>query len=158
MQSLIKRRVDISLDAHVQHILRLVEDAYILQKEREIETGLFATSFQHDNMLYYRMLRRTGHTAALKKLLSEKTRQDMDAEIFAVFQTQTELRNYRNSSDPSCRRSTTFADWRRGSGIEKANIIIFPDATYGPDRMKIAHTMLLDTDSFPNLRLVVFLG
>ena len=170
MQSLIKRKVDISLNAHVEMIQRLVLDAYILNTERHVDKGRRDEVFCPANMLYYRILRQTGHTAALKKLLSKEFQEMHGLRTFGVFHSASEMRAVFNVSrdvhtgqtfpKPDIDRNftATSANWL-GTKIDQADIIVFSDTLHDPRRVKAAQEMvMLNSHLFPNLALVVFLG
>ncbi len=165
MQSMIKRKIEISMNAHVDMIQQLVADAYELQKERQIRGVI--DPICSGNMLYYRMLRQTGHTAALKKLLSKKFQVENDAYVFGVFHTSRERDAFFNPQtgeellipDVDKKESTTTITHFMGTNIDKANIIVFSDTLHDAKRLSAAHQMLKDNRiCFTNLTLVVFLG
>ncbi|ARB12292.1 histone-like protein [Salmonella phage selz] len=167
MKSMIKRKVDISLNAHIEMVQQVVLDAYEIQKDRRIRHDLDPTD--RGNMLYYRMLRQTGHTAVLKKLLSEKFQNENGVNIFGVFHTARERDTF--FTQP---RNITTGEWYEkfdrkektatitqfmGSKIDKADIIVFSDTLHDAKRLSVAHKMLQDNRiCFTNLTLVVFLG
>lgn len=169
MQSMVKRNVDISLNAHIEMIQQLVLDAYEIQSDRK-------SKCQHNpscpgNMLYHRMLRQTGHTAAMKKLLSYNFQTENEVCVFGVFHSArereaffTQSRNvttgeYYDKPDVDKKDSTSTVANYMGTKIDKANIIVFSDTLHDPKRLDAAHKMLKDNRSvFTNLTLVVFLG
>ncbi|AEN94102.1 hypothetical protein PKNFJJPA_00143 [Salmonella phage vB_SenAc_BPS6] len=169
MQSMIKRKIEISMNAHVDMIQQLVADAYEIQKERQIRGVI--DPICSGNMLYYRMLRQTGHTAALKKLLSKKFQVENDAYVFGIFHTSRERdaffypsRNPQTGEellipDVDKKESTTTITHFMGTRIDKANIIVFSDTLHDVKRLAAAREMLQDArTSLTNLTLVVFLG
>ncbi|WPJ48940.1 hypothetical protein RCIP0012_00158 [Klebsiella phage RCIP0012] len=163
MKSMVKRRVEISLNAHVEMIQQLVLDAYEIQKDRE--SRRLVDVIQPGNILYYRMIRQTGHTAALKKLLSIDFQKENNVRIISVFHSETERDSFFSSSPNApgpyadkIASSITISQCM-GSVIDKANIIIFSDTLHDPKRLDAAHKMLKDIRSaLTNLKLVVFLG
>ena len=170
MQSMIKRKVEISLNAHVEMIQQLVSDAYEIQKDRQSKGGVMDPTCP-GNILYYRMLRWTGHTAALKKLLSKRFQAENDAYVFGVFHNSRERdalfypsRNPKTGEelpipDVDKEESTATIANFMGTNIDKANIIVFSDTLHDPKRLAAAHKMLQEGRSaFTNLTLVVFLG
>lgn len=169
MKSMVKRKVEISLNSHVEMIQQLVMDAYEIQRDRQSRGCIDAAGT--GNMLYYRMIRQTGHTAALKKLLSYNFQTENDVCVFGVFHTARERdaffqpsRNPRTGEefpapDVSKKENTTTISHYMGTGIDKANIIVFSDTLHDPKRLVAAHKMLQDArSSLTNLTLVVFLG
>lgn len=155
MQSMIKRKVDISFTAHVETIVQVVSDAYILNKERDAHKNLRDTAARCGNMVYYRMLRQTGHTAALKKLLSPEFQKENDAYVYAVFHTMREHDLFLPEQNV---KKTTIASFP-ASDIHVANIIVFSDTLHDPKRLAAAQDMIQNNPAlFPNLALVVFLG
>ena len=169
MQSMIKRKVEISLNAHVEMIQQLVSDAYEIQKDRQ-SRGVI-DPICSGNMLYYRMLRQTGHTAVLKKLLSKKFQVENDAYVFGVFHTSRERDAFFQPSrnpqtgeelpipDVGKNESTTTISQFMGTKIDKADIIVFSDTLHDVNRLAAARKMLQDArTSLTNLTLVVFLG
>lgn len=169
MKSMIKREVEISLNAHVEMVQQLVSDAYEIQKDRQ-SRGVI-DPICSGNMLYYRMLRQTGHTAALKKLLSKRFQAENDAYVFGVFHTSRERdaffypsRNPKTGEelpipDVDKKESTTTISQFMGTKIDKADIIVFSDTLHDVKRLVAARKMLQDArSSLTNLTLVVFLG
>ncbi|AFU64506.1 hypothetical protein [Salmonella phage SKML-39] len=169
MKSMIKRKVEISLNSHVEMIQQLVSDAYEIQKDRQ-SRGVI-DPICSGNMLYYRMLRQTGHTAVLKKLLSKKFQVENDAYVFGVFHTSRERDAFFQPSrnpqtgeelpipDVGKNESTATISHFMGTNIDKANIIVFSDTLHDVKRLANARKMLQDARSaFTNLTLVVFLG
>lgn len=169
MRSMVKHRIEVSLTAHVDMIQQLVLDAYEIQKDR-LSRGVI-DPVGPGNILYYRMIRQTGHTAALKKLLSKRFQAENDACVFGVFHTSRERdaffypsRNPQTGEElpipdvDKKERTTTIAHFM-GTEIDKANIIVFSDTLHDPKRLAAAHKMLQEGRSaFTNLTLVVFLG
>jgi hypothetical protein len=169
MQSMIKRKVEISFTAHVEMIQQLVLDAYEIQKDRQTRGVMDPTC--PGNILYHRMLRQTGHTAALKKILSYGFQTDNNIFVMGVFHSARERdalfyssRNTQIGSDlplPDVdkKEHTTTISHFMGTKIDKANIIVFSDTLHDPKRLAAAHKMLQENrSSFTNLTLVVFLG
>lgn len=171
MQSMIKRKIDVSITAHVELISQLVQDAYILNKERLIDKGRRQDVFCPGNFLYHRMLRQTGHTAALKRLLSQKFREDTDAYVFGVFHVGRErqtlscpARDFETGQqypnpEIDTKGSTCVIDNFVGTRISEANIIVFSDTLHDPRLMEKAYAFIRENAAvFRNLALVVFLG
>ena len=169
MQSMIKREVEISLNAHVEMVQQLILDAYEIQKDRQ-SRGVI-DPICSGNMLYYRMLRQTGHTAVLKKLLSKRFQAENDAYVFGVFHTSRERDAFFQPSrnpqtgeelpipDVGKNESTTTISQFMGTKIDKADIIVFSDTLHDVKRLVAARKMLQDArSSLTNLTLVVFLG
>lgn len=168
MQSMVKRRVEISLNAHVEMIQQLILDAYEIQKDRESRS--LVDVIEPGNILYYRMIRQTGHTAALKKLMSYNFQTENNVRIMAVFHSERERDSFFSSPSPSSpynapaphvdmKDSTTTTSHYRGTKIDKADIIVFSDTLHDPKRLDAVHKMLKDSRSaFTNLKLVVILG
>ncbi|AXF41647.1 putative histone-like protein [Salmonella phage vB_SalM-LPST94] len=167
MKSLVKRKVEVSLNAHIEMIQQLVLDAYEIQKDRRIRYDLDPAD--SGSMLYYRMLRQTGHTAVLKKLLSEKFQIENEIDVFGVFHTARERDTFFTQSKNVTtgeqyekfdrkEKTSTIANFM-GTNIDKANIIVFSDTLHDAKRLSAAHQMLKDNRiCFTNLTLVVFLG
>ncbi|AHZ60185.1 histone family DNA-binding [Dickeya phage vB-DsoM-LIMEstone1] len=165
MQSMIKRKVEVSLNAHVDIIQQLVLDAYEIQKDR-ISRGVIDPTCP-GNILYYRMIRQTGHTAALKKILSYDFQTENNLNIMGVFHSVRERDSFFHSRagadvpspDVDKKQHTTTTSHFMGTGIDKANIIVFSDTLHDPKRLAAAHEMLRNSRSaLTNLTLVVFLG
>lgn len=169
MQSMIKRKVEISMNAHVEMIQRLVLDAHEIQKDRQSRGVMDPTC--PGNILYYRMLRQTGHTAALKKILSYDFQTENNLNIMGVFHSVRERDSFFSSSrntqigadlpapDVDKKEHTTTTSHFMGTKIDKANIIVFSDTLHDPKRLASAHEMLREgRTAFTNLTLVVFLG
>lgn len=167
MQSMIKRKVEISLNAHVEMVQQLILDAYEIQKDRQSKGGVTDPTWP-GNILYYRMLRQTGHTAALKKILSYDFQTENNLNIMGVFHSVRERdsffctsRNIHETPAPDVdkKESTTTVAHHMGTKIDKANIIVFSDTLHDPKRLAAAHEMLRNSRSaLTNLTLVVFLG
>lgn len=166
MQSMIKRNVEISLNAHVEMIQQLVLDAYEIQKYRQSKGGVMDPTCP-GNILYYRMLRWTGHTAALKKILSYDFQTENNLNIMGVFHSARERDSFFHPRpgadvplpDVDKKQHTTTTSHYMGTGIDKANIIVFSDTLHDPKRLESAHEMLREVRSaLTNLTLVVFLG
>ncbi|WPJ72104.1 hypothetical protein DEEACLCL_00087 [Salmonella phage CRW-SP2] len=173
MQSMIKRKVDISITAHVELICQLVSDAYTLHIERYVNKNNQGFTLNPGNFLYYRMSRQTGHSAALKKLLSKKFETENDSYVFAIFHSERERKNFLSPSrdadtgieypspDFDTDGSTAVLGYFRTEGLppNKANILVFSDTLHDTRRMAYAQLFLKTySDHFPNLALVVFLG
>lgn len=163
MQSMVKRRVEISLNAHVEMIQQLILDAYEIQKDRESRS--LVDVIEPGNILYYRMIRQTGHTAALKKLLSYNFQTENNVRIMAVFHSESERGSFFSSPynvpapHVDKKDSTTTISHYMGTKIDKADIIVFSDTLHDPKRLDAAHKMLKESRSaLTNLKLVVFLG
>lgn len=171
MKSMIKRKVDISLTAHIDMIQQMVLDAYEIQKDRRSKGIIEATC--PGNMLYHRMIRQTGHTSALKRLLSTKFQEENNLRVMGVFHSCRERdsffnpsRDFRNGDyqpDPDAgvdkNRSTNTINNFAGSPMNQVDIIVFSDTLHDPKRLAAAHKMLQDNRiCFTNLTLVVFLG
>lgn len=165
MQSMIKRKVEVSLNAHVEMIQQLILDAYEIQKDRMLRGN--TNPCCPGNILYYRMIRQTGHTAALKKLLSYDFQTQNNLKIMGVFHSVRErdyfFRSHAGTDVPmpdvDKKESTTTTSHYKGTSIDKANIIVFSDTLHDPKRLAAAHEMLQDGRSaFTDLTLVVFLG
>lgn len=169
MQSMIKRKVDISMNAHIEMVQQLVLDAYTLNTERLIKQGRGQCVYQSGNAFCYRMLRQTGHSSALKKLLSREFMTENDLHVFGLFFTSRERdvifspsRNVTSGVeypvDINESVTATIKTWK-GTSIDKANIIVFSDVLHDPRRLELAQAMILEHSShFPNLGLVVYLG
>lgn len=163
MKSLVKRKVEVSLNAHIEMLQQLVLDAYEIQKDRESRS--LVDVIEPGNILYYRMIRQTGHTAALKKLLSYNFQTENNVRIMAVFHSESERGSFFSSPcnvpDPHVDKkdSTTTISHYMGTKIDKADIIVFSDTLHDPKRLDAAHKMLKESRSaLTNLKLVVFLG
>lgn len=168
MKSMVKHRIEVSLTAHVEMIQQLVLDAYEIQKDRQ-SRGVMDPAGP-GNILYYRMIRQTGHTAALKKLLSKKFQTENDVCVFGIFHNSRERDTFfRISRNPQTgeelpapdidERSTATITHFLGTEIVKANIIVFSDTLHDPKRLAAAHKMLQEArNCITNLTLVVFLG
>lgn len=163
MQSMVMRRVEISLYAHVEMIKQLILDAYEVQKYRDSRS--WVDVIDPGNILYYRMIRQTGHTVALKKLLSYNFQTENNVRIMAVFHSESERDSFFSSphnvppSNIDKEDSTTTISHYMGTNINKADIIVFSDTLHDPKRLVAAHKMLQDArSSLTNLTLVVFLG
>lgn len=167
MQSMIKRKVDISLNAHVEMVQQLILDAYEIQKDRASRGGV--DPICPGNMLYHRMLRQTGHTAALKKILSYDFQTENNICVMGVFHSIRERDSFFNASgnsqvgtytpDVDKKHHTTTISRYMGTNIDKADIIVFSDTLHDPKRLASAHEMLREgREAFTNLTLVVFLG
>lgn len=171
MQSMIKRKVDISITAHVELISQLVLDTYALHMDRYIEKGRQDAILFPGNFLYYRMSRQTGHTAALKKLLSKDFQKEADASVFGVFHRELEreaifsparelhTRNQYPVPEIDKNASTCVINNFQGTKISEANILLFSDTLHDPARMEIANNFVRQNAAvLHNLALVVFLG
>lgn len=162
MQSMVKRRVEISMNAHVEMIQQLILDAYEIQKDRESRS--LVDVIEPGNILYYRMIRQTGHTAALKKLLTCNFQTDNNVSIMGVFHSERERDSFLSSHTVSGQNvdkkdSTITISSFRGTKIDKADIIVFSDTLHDPKRLDAVHKMLKDGRSaLTNLKLVVILG
>lgn len=163
MQSMVKHRVDISLYAHVEMIKQLILDAYEIQKYRDSQS--LVDVIDPGNILYYRMIRQTGHTVALKKLLSYNFQTENNVRIMAVFHSEVERDSFFSSpcnvppSNIDKEDSTTTIRHYKGTKIGLADIIVFSDTLQDPKRLDAAHKMLKESRSvLTNLKLVVFLG
>lgn len=166
MQSMVKRRVEISLNAHVEMIKQLILDAYEIQKDRESRS--LVDVIEPGNILYYRMIKQTGHTAALKKLMSYNFQTENNVRIMAVFHSESERGSFfsspsspYNAPEPhvDMKDSTTTISHYMGTKIDKADIIVFSDTLRDPKRLDAAHKMLKESRSaLTNLKLVVILG
>lgn len=166
MKSMIKRKVEISLTAHIEMVQQLILDAYEIQKDRQSRGGVTDPTCP-GNILYYRMLRQTGHTAALKKILSYDFQTENNLNIMGVFHSVRERDSFFHSRagadvslpDVDKKQHTTTISHYMGTGIDKANIIVFSDTLHDPKRLASAHEMLREgRTAFTNLTLVVFLG
>lgn len=171
MTSMIKREVNVSITAHVDMITQLVLDTHELHLHRFTKRGRRDQVFSPGCMLYHRMSRQTGHTAALKKLLSYEFQTNNNLFVMGVFHTSQERDNaLRSTRDvvtgkefpapdiDKKEHTTTIKNWI-GTKICDANIIVFSDTLHDPERLSAAMDMLRNnTNAFPNLTLVVFLG
>lgn len=167
MQSMIKRKVDISITAHVELISQLVLDTYALHIDRYIEKGRQESVLSPGNFLYYRMSRQTGHTAALKRLLSADFSAEKDVYVQAIFHSARERRCFLDSFKDETngiisieeRLCGDIGTQYTGLNPSKANILVFSDTLHDNRRMDVVHKFLKSNPThFPNLALVVFLG
>lgn len=171
MQSMIKRKVDISFTAHVEMLLQLVMDAYTINTERYVNKGRGHIVTQPGNFLYYRMTRQTGHTAALKSLLSENFRTKNDVYVFGLFHSDIErqavfdaTRNMNSGEayeglEHTKKNDTSTLKNFLGTNICNANIIVVSDTLHDPKRLHEANTFFRENAGiFTNLGLVVYLG
>ncbi|AYN55385.1 hypothetical protein [Dickeya phage Coodle] len=165
MKSMVKRKVEISITAHVEMIQQLVLDTYEIQKDRRSRGNIDPIGL--GNMLYYRMIRQTGHTAALKKILSYDFQTENNLNIMGVFHSVRERDYFFHSRagadvpppDVDKKRHTTTTSHYMDTDIDKADIIVFSDTLHDLKRLAAAHKMLQDGRfAFTNLTLVVFLG
>lgn len=163
MQSMIKRKVDISITAHVDLISQLVLDAYELNKE----AAKPGRAFERGQMLYHRMCRQTGHTAALKNLLSADFSAEKDVYVHAIFHTERHRRSFLDSFKDETngnakieeRLCSSIGIERAGLKPSEANILVFSDTLHDSRLLDNAYKFLKgNPEHFPNLALVVFLG
>lgn len=171
MNSLVKREVNISITAHTELITQMVLDCYEINVHRTKKEKRYDTPYCPGNMLYHRMLRATGHTAALNKLLSNDFHEKSGINVFGVFHRERDLENtlknsrnirsgeeFPTSEIDKHKRTGTIHNWV-GTAISEADIIIFSDTLHDKRRLELAHDLISgNANCFPNLGLVVFLG
>ena len=170
MNSLVKREINISITAHVELITQMILDCYEINLHM-IEKGKRSIPYCPGNMLYHRMLRQTGHTAALKKLLSNDFYEKSGINVFGVFHRQMDLesalKNSRNvrtgeefpTPDIDKRKRMGIIHDCFGTAISEANIIIFSDSLHDKQCLDDVHKFINEkSNCLPNLRLVVVLG
>lgn len=171
MKSLVKREINISITAHVELVTQMILDCYEINLHRIEKEKRLGIPYCPGNMLYHRMLRATGHTAALKKLLSNEFYEKSGINVFGAFHCETELefalknsRNVRTGEEfpapeiDKRKRMGTINRWI-GTAISEANIIIFSDTLHDKQRLDNVHKFINENATcFPNLRLVVILG
>lgn len=167
MQSMIKRKIDVSITAQVDLISQLVLDTYALHMDRYMEKGRQEAIFTPGNYLYYRMTRQTGHTAALKRLLSADFSAEKDVYVQAIFHSGRERRCFLDSFKDETNGIISIEERLcgdvgteyRGLNPSRANILVFSDTLHDTRRMDAAQKFLKNNPAhFPNLALVVFLG
>ncbi len=171
MNSLVKREINISITAHVELVTQMILDCYEINLHRIEKEKRPDIPYCPGNMLYHRMLRATGHTAALKKLLSNEFYEKSGINVFGIFHRQKDLESaLKNPSNVWTREEfpAPEIDKRKrmgtihecfGTAVSEANIIIFSDSLHDKQCLDNVHKFISENAScLPNLRLVVVLG
>lgn len=172
MNTMLKKEINLSINAHVELVTRMVLDAYEINKHRAEKSRDRTAILYPGNMVYHRILRQTGHTAALKRLLSDKFQAEHGVRTLGIFHTTQEMKanlmtsrnihtgeTYEVPEIPVSSRATIRVNLDGEIGLQDTNILIFSDTLHDDRRLKDAHQFVSETiPQLPNLMLVVFLG
>lgn len=172
MNSMLKKEINLSINAHVELVTRMVLDAYEINKHRAEKGRDRTILLGSGNMVYHRILRQTGHSAAMKRLLSTKFQEEHGVNILGVFHTTQEMKShlqaslniktgekYENPEIPVNSRATIGVNMDGEYGFNGTNILVFADTLHDDRRLKDAHRFVsMNISRLPNLLLVVFLG
>lgn len=160
MKSMVKRDVAIAFTPHIDMITQMVIDAYEVLAYRRKDKG---QELRCDDCLYHRFLRQTGHSAAMKILLSETWQDAHGIKTYGLFHKQAEALALANKTDP---RITNVASI--GSNPEvvyskipsDTTVLIVSDSLHDGERIERAWRFIDQhlRSRLPNLTLVVFLG
>lgn len=159
MQSLVKREVQVSYNAHIDLISQMVIDSLEVMRHRE------RSPIDPGNALYHRMLRQTGHSAALRRLLSADWQEQNKINTFGLFFTQKEADN-NTIRDPLSEVLRNYGVIGRPVSViglvQEVDVLIVCDTLHSHERHKQAWEFIgknfLEEGASINLRLVVFLG
>lgn len=127
--------------------------------------------FHAGNMLFHRMVRQTGHTAAMKKLLSNNFLLENNLYVFGVFHTSRErdelFKQAQNINTgkvfpvPDIDKNAHTGTIRNveGTNIHNADIVVFSDTLHDPRRLSDAMDCIgVLRPTLNKVKLFVFLG
>lgn len=152
METLVKRNIGIACTPHIERITVMVKDALVIAKEDP-------RFDPYQNIIMYRYLRWTGHTAALRQLMTNP-----DLKCVAFFRRQGEvdefLKNTPNGRSISSRCFVTgYTDLSKLRGLE-IDVLIFQDYLYTPKDFTTVLEVNLPhiQEANPSIKAVMFLG
>jgi len=157
MKSMVKREINFAYDEHIDMIQQLVLDAYAMRMESE------RRELYRSDCVIYRFLRQTGHSEALKLLLSDNWQKQHELGTHGLFMNNVAGYQLLGSEiDFLC-------DWSTINDLENItskhrpskdiSIIIVSDVLHsGRDMDRAWNAIDNNLHLLPNLKLVVYLG
>jgi len=155
MKSMVKREITFAYDEHVDMIQQLVLDAYAMRIEGGRQ-GLY-----RDDCVIYRVLRQTGHSEALKLLLSDNWKTKHGLVTHGLFMNNA-LGNLLLGGHVPESTWSTINDFENTSKLKlnkDTSIILVSDVLHSGREMDRAWDAIDNNlHLLPNLKLVVYLG
>lgn len=160
MQSMIKRDVNIAITPHIELITQMILDAVEVTEYRRGKTK--KDFLCRDDAIYHRFLRQTGHTTALKHILSKEFLQKTGLPVIGVFSGTQQLDNFLVGSELRNMHNTfSVNQLERGDVFvgRKPKVLVVSDALHDPSYQTKVWEVIKNNQALQlNLTLVVFLG
>lgn len=159
MQSMIKRDVNIAITPHIELITQMILDAVEVTEYRR---GKTKTDFlRRDDAIYHRFLRQTGHTTALKHILSKKFLEETGLEVMAMFEKEQAIQYSLYPEQKAMNNAFTISRFERGDVLigRTPKVLVVSDALHDPAYQAKVWEVIKNNQALQlNLTLVVFLG
>lgn len=156
MKSMLK--LSVQLDAHVDVIKTLILDSYNLSQSMLKMNKIVPIEQQlYQYAIYYRFMRNTGHTTALKSIISDES----FPKVYCVFESTARANEALSINSKTIKSQCVLNDMENSlKGIKLDHeIIVFSDMLQMPETMEQCWSLLKENiGSFPQLKQVVFLG
>lgn len=160
MKSMVKREISIALNPHIEMITQMVVDSYEVLTHRREDKGL---ALRRDDCLYHRFLRQSGHSAAVRILLSEDWQKKQGIRTYGLFHTSSEGLVATNGTNPRLSNFSPINSKPESISAKipvDTSVLIVADSLHDGKRIDKIWDFI---DShlrghLPNLTLVVFLG
>lgn len=159
MQSMIKRDVNIAITPHIELITQMILDAVEVIEFRRSKSK--TDSLRRDDAIYHRFLRQTGHTTALKHILSKKFLEETGLEVIAMFAKEQAIQSSFYPEQKVMNNAFTISRFERGDVLIGRNpkVLIVSDALHDPEYQARVWNIIQKNQALQlNLTLVVFLG
>lgn len=153
MESLVKREVNISLTAHIDMVSQMVLDGYEVACHRFKKNG----NLRLDDAIYHRFMRQTGHTSAMKRILSEEFQEAHQIKTWGLYHSTREKNSFHETG-------SNFSIIGRPETLigipHDINVLIVSDTLHDGKRLTCVQNFIIHEirEKFNELRLVVFLG
>lgn len=160
MNSLVKREVNIAITPHIELIKQLLIDSLEVVKHRASTSKTSHYHFLRDNAIYYRVMRATGHTAALKQIVSNDFYSKTGIEVLALYDKEQRMFKDFPTIDDRNNVITKYDFSNKHHIISNRNIrILIITDEIGTSRVEETWNMIAhNIERLFTVELVVFLG
>lgn len=159
MQSMIKRDINIAITPHIELITQMILDAVEVVQFRR---GKTKTDFlRRDDAIYHRFLRQTGHTTALKHIISKQFLEETGLEVIAMFAKEQTIKHTLSPEEAAMHNAFTIFQFEKGDVLIGRNpkVLVVSDSLHDPAYQSKVWNVIQNNPSLQtSLTLVVFLG
>lgn len=159
MKSMVKRDVNIAITPHIELITQMILDAVEVV---EFRRGKSKTDFlRRDDAIYHRFLRQTGHSTALKHILSKQFLEETGLEVIAMFAKEETIKHTLNREEVGMNNAFTTFQFEKGDVLIGRNpkVLIVSDSLHDPAYQSKVWSIIQNNPGLQtSLTLVVFLG